>query len=173
MSEPISPAARRARLAVLAAFLLAVLAPPALWLDDRLIRLTLLGQGVLLNPEVAVPMPVRLAGLFTALVPAVILGWGLAALLPALRAIGQGALLPQVATALHRLGLAVMLVGVLEPLGRMALMAALTARPGHLLIEFGLSAQAVILVGLGATLMALGPVLRSAATALEENRGFV
>lgn len=61
----------------------------------------------------------------------------------------------------------------LGPLGRMALMAALTARPGHLLIEFGLSAQAVILVGLGATLMALGPVLRSAATALEENRGFV
>lgn len=173
MSDPITPAARRAQIAVLATLLLAVLAPPAIWLDDRLIRLALLGQGVLLNPELAVPLPLRLAGLATALVPAVILGWGLFGLLPALRAIGRGAMLPQVAVALHRLGLAVLLVGVLEPLGRTALMAALTAAPGRLSLEFGVSAPAVVLVGLGATLMALGPVLRSAAAAVEENRGFV
>jgi hypothetical protein len=173
MSEPITPAARRAQLAVVATLLLAVLAPPALWLDDRLIRLALLGQGVLLNPALPVALPLRLAGLATALVPAAILGWGLLGLLPTLRAIGQGALLPQVAAALHRLGLAVLLVGLLEPLGRMVLMAALTAEPGRLSLELGVPAQAVVLVGLGATLMALGPVLRSAATALEENRGFV
>jgi hypothetical protein len=173
MSEPITPAARRAQFAVVATLLLAVLAPPALWLDDRLIRLALLGQGVLLNPALPVPLTVRLAGLASALVPAAILGWGLLGLLPALRTIGRGALLPEVAAALHRLGLAVLLVGVLEPLGRMALMAALTAEPGRLSLELGVPAQAVVLVGLGATLMALAPVLRSAAEALEENRGFV
>jgi hypothetical protein len=173
MPEPISPAARRAQFAVLAAFSLAVIAPLAIWLDDRLIRIALLGQGVFLNPTAPVPAPLRLIGMGTALLPAVILGWGLVGLLPALRSIGRGALLPQVGQALHRLGLAVLLVGLLEPLGRMVLFAALSAEPNRLVLEFGISAHAVILACLGATLMALAPVLRSAAAALEENRGFV
>ena len=173
MPQPISPAARRAQYAVLAALLLAVIAPLAVWLDDRLIRLALLGQGVLLNPLVPVSPQLRIIGMATALVPAALFAWGLLGLLPALRAIGRGALRPEVGQALYRLGLAVLLVGLQEPVGRMVLFAALTPEPGHLALEFGISAPAVMLVCLGATLMALGPVLRSAAAALEENRGFV
>jgi hypothetical protein len=173
MLEPISPAARRAQFAVFAAFSLAVLAPLAVWLDDRLIRIALLGQGVFLNPAVPIPASLRLVGGGTALLPALILGWGLVGLLPALRNIGRGALLPQVGQALHRLGLAVLLVGLLEPFGRMLLFAVLSAGPDRLVLEFGISAHAVMLACLGATLMALAPVLRSAAAALEENRGFV
>lgn len=173
MPQAISPAARRAQYAVLTALLLAVIAPLAVWLDERLIRLALLSNGMPLNPFAPVTPQLRTIGMATALLPAALLGWGLMGLLPALRAIGRGALLPQSGQALHRLGLAVLLVGAQEPLGRMVLFAALTSEPGHLALEIGISAQAVMLVCLGATLMALGPVLRGAAAALDENRGFV
>lgn len=66
-----------------------------------------------------------------------------------------------------------LLVGLYEPIGRAVLLAALTLAPGRLAIEIGVSTNAVLLVALGATLMALGPVLRGAAAALEENQGFV
>ena len=171
MPEPITSAARRARCAVLAALLLAVIAPVAVWLDARLIRIALLGQDVLLNPMAPIAPELRLLGMATALVPAALLAWGLIGLLPALRAMRRGALLPQVGQALHRLGLAVLLVGLFEPVGRMVMFAALTMEPGRLMLELGISAQAVMLACLGATLMA--PVPRSAAAALEENKGFV
>lgn len=170
MSRSVNPAARRAGLAVLAAIALAVVAPVAFWFDDRLIALALMGQGVV----VATISPLlRAVGIATTLLPSLCLGWGLFGLLPALRPIGRGEVAPRVGTALHRLGLSVLLVGLYEPIGRAILLAALTLAPGRLAIEVGISTHAALLVALGATLMALGPVLRGAAAALEENRGFV
>lgn len=173
MSGSIYPAARRAEFAVIAAVLLAVVAPVAIWLDERLLRLALLGQGVLLDPYTPLAALLRGTGMVVALLPSACLAWGLFGLIPALRHVGRGDLVPRVGTALRRLGLSVLLVGLYEPLGRAVLLGVLTAAPGRLTIEFGVSANAILLVMLGATLMALGPVLRSAAAALEENRGFV
>ncbi|MBW6400126.1 hypothetical protein KPL78_19865 [Roseomonas sp. HJA6] len=170
MSSPAHSAARRAGIAVLAAILFAVVAPVVIWFDDRLIALALLGDGVVLGP---VSPALRAVGIATTLLPSLCLGWGLFALMPALRPIGRGEVAPRVGIALHRLGLSVLIVGLYEPLGRAVLLAALTLAPGRLAIEIGMSTNAVLLVALGATLMALGPVLRGAAAALEENQGFV
>lgn len=170
MLSQLHPAARRAGLAVLAAIALAVVAPVAIWFDDRLIRLALLGQGVVLGP---VSPSLRAVGIATTLLPSLCLAWGLSGLMPALRSIGRGEVAPRVGVALRRLGLSVLVVGLYEPIGRAVLLAALTLAPGRLAIEVGVSTGAALLVALGAVLMALGPVLRSAAAALEENQGFV
>ena len=141
-----NPAARRAGLAVLAAIAFSVVAPAAIWFDDRLVALALLGQGVVLG---SLSPSLRAVGIVTTLLPSLCLAWGLFGLMP------------------------VLLVGLYEPIGRAVLLAALTLAPGRLAIEIGVSMNAVLLVALGATLMALGPVLRGAAAALEENQGFV
>jgi hypothetical protein len=119
---------------------------PAIWFDDRLVALALLGQGVVLG---SLSPSLRAVGIVTTLLPSLCLAWGLFGLMP------------------------VLLVGLYEPIGRAVLLAALTLAPGRLAIEIGVSTNAVLLVALGATLMALGPVLRGAAAALEENQGFV
>ncbi len=170
MPSPVDPAARRAGIAVFAAIAFAVIAPVAIWFDDGMVAAALLGQGVVLGP----PSPaMRAIGIATTLLPSLCLGWGLLGLLPALRPIGRGEVAPRVGVALRRLGLSVLIVGLYEPIGRAVLLTALTLAPGRLAIEIGVSANAVLLVALGATLMALGPVLRGAAAALEENQGFV
>lgn len=165
-----TPAARRAGLAVIAAIAFSVVAPVAIWFDDRLVALALLGQGVVLG---SLSPSLRAVGIVTTLLPSLCLAWGLLGVMPALRSIGRGEVVPRVGAALQRLGLSVLLVGLYEPIGRAVLLATLTLAPGRLAIEIGVSTNAVLLVALGATLMALGPVLRGAATALEENQGFV
>jgi hypothetical protein len=100
------------------------------------------------------------------------MAWGLLGLLPMLGRLRAGAAIsPATGRAVARLGGAVALAGAWEPLGRAVIGAVLV--PGELRIALGVSASAVLLVALGATLVALGHVLRDAAAAVAENQGFV
>jgi hypothetical protein len=163
-------AAGRARWAVWLALGLAVVAPLLVWLDAGLIALAVVPQVV--PPGVAHAVTPRAVGVAATLVPAAAMAWGLLGLLPMLGRLRAGAAItPATGRAVARLGGAVALAGAWEPLGRAVIGAVLV--PGELRIALGVSASAVLLVALGATLVALGHVLRDAAAAVAENQGFV
>lgn len=174
-TQPILPAGvvRRAQWAIWCALALAVVAPLAVWLDPQLIELSVVPHALMQGVPHAITPGARLAGVAITAIPCGLLAWGLLGLLPALRRIGAGQLAASAGPSVARLGTAVALVGFYEPAGRAALMLALSAGTGELRVAFAVSASGVLLVGLGATLVALGHVLRAAAAALEENQGFV
>lgn len=82
-----TPAARRAGVAVIAAIAFSVVAPVAIWFDDRLVAHALLGQGVVLG---SLSPSLRAVGIVTTLLPSLCLAWGLLGVMPALRSIGRG-----------------------------------------------------------------------------------
>ncbi len=174
-TQSLLPAAavRRAQWAIWCAWALAVVAPLVVWLDTQLVELAVVPHALLQGLPYAITPQARLAGVAITAIPCALLAWGLLGLLPVLRRAGAGELAAGAGRAVTRLGTAIALVGFYEPLGRAALMAALSVGTGELRIGLAVSACGVLLVALGATLVALGHVLRAAAAAMEENRGFV
>lgn len=118
----------------------------------------------------------QLAGAAIALVPASVLAWGLLGMVPLFRSFGRGALFgPITALAVGRLGRALLVMALLDPLTRLAarLLASGGLLPSLAGISLGIGTRALVFLVLGATLVALAAVLREAARLADENASFV
>lgn len=168
--------ARRCEALVWLATVTALASPVLVWLAPFWMPRVFLGLYGLGADPAPIGLTTQLAGAGIALLPATVLAWGLLGMVPLFRGLGRGALFaPITALAVGRLGRALLIMALLDPLTRLAarLLASGGVLPSLAGVSLGVGTRALVFLVLGATLVALAAVLREAARLADENASFV
>ena len=168
--------ARWCELIALAACVIVLVGPIALWLNPTWIERSIVNHIGLPADGYVISPRTQFYGALVALAPGLVLVYGLCGMLPVFRGFRSNRLFTaDTASAVRRLGAALITLAVLDPIIRAAFSLILTLdRPGmRPSIALGVDTTAIIYLAIGSTLIALGAVMREAARIADENQSFI